>query len=155
MLFFLFCLSILLSIHKRHFFSLRKWQAKYYTSWCITGTLYRFKNYFCVQCLNTRNKYLASSCAREGSGWMLGNTVSLKEWSGTVMGCPERCWSHQPWRCSRNVWTLCWVTRFSENYWWWVNGWTGWSCGSFPTLAILWCPSRAWKVLSHGTILHS
>ena len=81
---------------------------------------------------------MASSCSREGSSWTLGNTTSLKGWSGTGMGCPERWWSHQPWRCSRNVWTLCWGTWFSENYWWWVNGCTGWSCGSFPTLVILW-----------------
>ena len=47
-------------------------------------------------------------------------------------------WSHWPWRCSRNVWMLCWGTWFSENYWWWVDGWTGWSCGSLPTLVILW-----------------
>jgi len=79
----------------------------------------------------------ASSCAREGSGWMLGNTTSLKGWSGTGMGCPGRWWSHRPWRCSRNVWTLCWGTWFSENYWWWVDGWTGWSCGSFLNLVIL------------------
>jgi len=26
---------------------------------------------------------MASSCAREGSGWTLGNTTSLKGWSGT------------------------------------------------------------------------
>jgi len=39
---------------------------------------------------------MASSCAREGSGWMLGNTVSLKGWSGTGMGCPGRWWSHRP-----------------------------------------------------------
>jgi len=52
--------------------------------------------------------------------------------------CPGRWWSHQPWRCSRNVWTWCWGTWFRENYWWWVDGWTGWSCGSFPTLVILW-----------------
>jgi len=77
-------------------------------------------------------------CAREGSGWTLGNTTTLKGWSGTGMGCPERWWSHRPWRCSRNVWTLCWGMWFSENYWWWVDGWTGWSCGSFPTLMILW-----------------
>ena len=32
---------------------------------------------------------MASSCAREGSGWTLGNTTSLKGWSGTGMGCPE------------------------------------------------------------------
>ena len=80
----------------------------------------------------------ASSCAREGLRWTLGNTTSLKEWSGTVMGSPARWWSHRPWRCSRNIWTLCWGTWFNENYWWWVNGWTGWSCGSFPTLVILW-----------------
>jgi len=81
---------------------------------------------------------MASSCTREGSGWTLGNTASLKGWSGTGMGCPERWWSHQPWRCSRNVWPLCWGTRFSENCCWWVDGWTGQSCGSFPTLVILW-----------------
>jgi len=33
---------------------------------------------------------------------MLGNTASLKGWSGTGMGCPERWWSHRRWRCSRN-----------------------------------------------------
>ena len=27
---------------------------------------------------------------RQRSGWMLGNTASLKGWSGTGMGCPER-----------------------------------------------------------------
>jgi len=42
------------------------------------------------------------------SGWTLGNTTSLKEWSGMGTGCPERWWSHWPWRCSRNVWTLYW-----------------------------------------------
>ena len=26
---------------------------------------------------------MASSCAREGSGWMLGSTTALKGWSGT------------------------------------------------------------------------
>jgi len=81
---------------------------------------------------------MASSCAREGSGWTLGNTTSLKGWSGTGMGCPERWCSHWPWRCSKSVWMLCWGTWFSENHWWWVDGWTGWSCGSFPTLVILW-----------------
>ena len=81
---------------------------------------------------------MASSYTREGSGWMLGNTTSLKEWSSTGMGCPERWWSHWPWWCSKSVWMLCWGTWFSKNHWWWVDGWTGWSCGSFPTLAILW-----------------
>ena len=68
--------------------------------------------------------YKISNCTREGSGWTLGNITSLKEWSGTGMGCSERWWSHRPWRCSRNVWMLCWETWFSENHWWWVNGWT-------------------------------
>ena len=80
---------------------------------------------------------MASSCTREDSGWTLGNTTSLKGWSGTGMGCPERWWSHRAWRCSKSVWMLCWGTLFSGNHWWRANGWTGWSCGSFPTLAIL------------------
>ena len=54
------------------------------------------------------------------------------------MSCQGRWWSHWPWRCSRNVWMLCWGTWFSEKYWWWVDGRTGWSCGSFPTFVILW-----------------
>jgi len=58
---------------------------------------------------------------------------------GTGMGCPGRWWSHRPWRCSRNVWTLYWGTWFSESYWSWVDGWTGWSCGSLPNLVTLWC----------------
>ena len=33
---------------------------------------------------------MASSCAREDSGWTLGNTTCLKGWSGTGMGCLER-----------------------------------------------------------------
>jgi len=37
---------------------------------------------------------MASSCTREGSGWTSGNTTSLKGWSGTGMGCPEKWWSH-------------------------------------------------------------
>jgi len=40
---------------------------------------------------------MASSCAREGSGWTLGITTSLKGWSGTGMDCPERWWSHRAW----------------------------------------------------------
>jgi len=43
---------------------------------------------------------------------------------------------------------LCWGTWFSENHWWRVNGWTGWSCGSFPTLVILWFYDFfGWKLL--------
>ena len=50
----------------------------------------------------------------------------------------HRWWSHRAWWCSKSVWMLCWGTWFSENHWWRVDGWTGWSCGSFPTLAIPW-----------------
>jgi len=50
---------------------------------------------------------MASSCTRESSGWMSGNTTSLKGWSGTGIGCPERWWSHCAWWCSRSVWMLC------------------------------------------------
>ena len=32
---------------------------------------------------------MASSCAREDSGWTLGNTTSLKGWSGTGMGSAQ------------------------------------------------------------------
>ena len=53
---------------------------------------------------------MASNCAREGSGWPLGNTASLKGWSGTGMGCSGRWWSHWPWRCSKKVWMLYWRT---------------------------------------------
>ena len=31
---------------------------------------------------------MASSCSRGDSGWTLGNSSSLREWSGTGMGCP-------------------------------------------------------------------
>mgnify|MGYP001856419827 CR=1 FL=1 len=32
---------------------------------------------------------VVSGCTRGNSGWMLGNTVSPREWSGTGMGCPS------------------------------------------------------------------
>ena len=38
-------------------------------------------------CLVLGLEGMASSCTREDSGWTLGNTTSLKEWSGTGMGC--------------------------------------------------------------------
>lgn len=31
---------------------------------------------------------IASSCTREGSGWVLGKIYSPKEWSGAGMSCP-------------------------------------------------------------------
>ena len=44
--------------------------------------------------ISDRTRGNGSSCAKEGSGWTLGNTTSLKEWSGSGMGCPGRWWSH-------------------------------------------------------------
>ena len=44
---------------------------------------------------------------RQMLGWMLGNTTTLKEWSGTGMGCPERWWNHRAWWCLKSVWMLC------------------------------------------------
>ena len=62
-------------------------------------------------------------------------TFEKKE-SGTGMGCPGKRWSHQPWRYSGNIWTLCeghgLVGAISDR-----DGWTGWSGRSFPTLVIL------------------
>ena len=55
----------------------------------------------------TRGNGLKLCQGTGGSVWTFGKISSLKEWSGTGMGCPGRWWSHQPWRCSRNVWTLC------------------------------------------------
>ena len=40
---------------------------------------------------------------RRGSGRMLGKPASPKEWSSTGTGCPGKWWSHQPWRCLRNI----------------------------------------------------
>ena len=37
-----------------------------------------------------RTRGNASSCTRGDLGWTLGNTTSLKEWSGSGMGCPGR-----------------------------------------------------------------
>jgi len=39
--------------------------------------------------------------------WLIQNlSLSLKGWSGTGMGCPERWWSHRAWWCSKSVWML-------------------------------------------------
>ena len=43
---------------------------------------------------------MALSCTTGGSGWILGNSSSLKEQccSGTAA---QECWGHHPWRCFR------------------------------------------------------
>ena len=41
------------------------------------------------------------------SKYSFKGTTSLKGWSGTGMGCPERWWSHRAWWCSKSVWMLC------------------------------------------------
>jgi len=60
---------------------------------------------------------MVSSCSRGGSGWMLGKTASLKEWSGIRMGW-GRWLSHQSWKCSRTIQMLYWGTWFSGEMWW-------------------------------------
>jgi len=45
---------------------------------------------------------MASSCAGESSGQVLGNTSFQKEWWSIGTGCPGRWWNHSPeelWRC--------------------------------------------------------
>jgi len=48
---------------------------------------------------------MASNCPRGDSGWMLGEISSLKVRPGTGMGCPGRCWTHRPRRCSKIIYT--------------------------------------------------
>ena len=43
------------------------------------------------------------SCTRGGSGWILGNISSKKEWYCFGTDCPVRWWSYCPRKCSRNV----------------------------------------------------
>ena len=104
---------------------------------------------------------MASSCVREDSGWMLGNTTSLKGRSGTGMGCPEGWWSHRAWWCSKSVWMLCWGTWFSENHWWRVNEWLDWMIlwvfSNLSDSMILWfycqVPVLHFKTLRHLSTL--
>ena len=53
------------------------------------------------------------SCARGGSGWILGKNTSQKECWGTGTGCPGKWWSHHPWRCSITVEMWHWGAWFS------------------------------------------
>jgi len=39
---------------------------------------------------------------------------------------------------STRFWARHHISTLNMSHWWRANGWTGWSCGSFPTLAILW-----------------
>jgi len=98
-------------------------------------------------------EFMASSCAREDSGWTLGNTASLKGWSGTDMGCPERRWSHQPCEGVQREVGCCveghgLARTIGEGR---ANGWTEWSCGSFPTLVILWFYESVFSLTSKYT----
>ena len=43
----------------------------------------------------------------------LGNISSLEGLSSTGTGCPERWWSHHPWRYLKDVYTWCLGTWFS------------------------------------------
>jgi len=56
---------------------------------------------------------MASSCARGGLGWKLGDTSSQKEQSGIGMGCPGRWWSHCSSECLKKGWMWYLGTWFS------------------------------------------
>ncbi|KAK4832384.1 hypothetical protein QYF61_022239 [Mycteria americana] len=58
---------------------------------------------------------MASSCARGGIDWILGKIYLLKGWSSIGTGCPERWWSHHPWRSSKNVKMWHFRTRYSRH----------------------------------------
>jgi len=45
---------------------------------------------------------MASSCARGGSGWIIGKT-SHREWLGIGTDCPGRWWGHHLRTCSRTM----------------------------------------------------
>ena len=58
------------------------------------------------------------------------------------------------WQLLELLYTLCWGTWFSESCWWWVDGWTGWSCLFQPwwfcDSMILWPGSGAvWRSFKH------
>lgn len=52
---------------------------------------------------SNRVRGMTSSYTRVGSGWILEKNSSLKEQSGTGMGCPGRYLSHCLWRYSINI----------------------------------------------------
>ena len=78
------------------------------------------------------------NCFTSGNYLRLKMNIHLFRWLCSLLLLLLHTTSSWSIRCSRSVWMLCWGTWFSGNHWWRVNGWTGWSCGSFPTLAILW-----------------
>ncbi|GAB0181609.1 hypothetical protein GRJ2_000626200 [Grus japonensis] len=55
------------------------------------------------QVTNDRKRANGLKLHQKGLDWILGKISLLKEWSGSGTGCPERWWSHYPWRCSKNV----------------------------------------------------
>ncbi|GAB0204439.1 hypothetical protein GRJ2_002909500 [Grus japonensis] len=57
----------------------------------------------CSQVTSDRMRGNGLKLHQGGLDWILGKISSLKEWSSIGTGCPERWWSHHPWRCSKNV----------------------------------------------------
>lgn len=63
-------------------------------------------------------------------------------WSGNGKGCPERCWTHHPWRCFRGIWIWHWVV---------------WISGLRFTVVVLggWCDRMTLEVYSKLGFCHS
>ena len=69
------------------------------------------------------------------------------------LACHHHYISYYICRCSKNVWMLFWETWFSENHWWWVNGWTWMILCVFSNLSdsmILWPVVRDQVQCSNG-----
>lgn len=54
-------------------------------------------------------------------------SASYRDWSGFGSGSSEK-----------TSWSSKQVLDHSHIYWWSEDGWTGWSCGAFPTVVIMW-----------------
>ena len=72
--------------------------------------LWRGRGWLLLPGNSNRKRDNGLSCARGGSGWILGTISSQKEQWGSGTGCPGRWWSHHPWRCSRNTEMWHWET---------------------------------------------
>lgn len=57
-----------------------------------------------IPCVFKISLIIASSCARQVSGWIFGKITSLQEWFSIGIACPGRWWRHHPMKRSENKW---------------------------------------------------